>query len=352
MKIALMTIWHVKNYGAELQTYATVKTLKEMGHDVRVIDYRLFQSPKRKSLIGRFLDFAHSISPQNIKFTRFWRKHIPSTKNYLSYNELINDVPDADLYLVGSDQVWNPEITNEKTLAYFLEFVPKEKAKASYASSFGKDKWEAEEALTQKVNTLLHSYKAVACREKQGVDILKEQFSINATHVLDPTLLHTGYEELTGKIKVRNTLVYYQLASTPALYSFAESKAKELGLTFIDVNKNTKLTSTFMWNRRSVEQWVKAIAESSFVITHSFHGVAMCLVHHRPFVAIYESGNKISRLASLLKIAGLENRLFTSIEEAETSGIWQEEINWNNVDSLLKVQRDISFEFLHNLTKE
>ena len=102
MKIALMTIWHVKNYGAELQTYATVKTLQEMGHAVTVIDYRLFETPKRTSFAGRILDFVYSLSPENIKFECFWKKYIPSTKHYISYNELKNDVPDADLYLVGS----------------------------------------------------------------------------------------------------------------------------------------------------------------------------------------------------------------------------------------------------------
>lgn len=351
MKIALMTIWHVKNYGAELQTYATVKTLQEMGHDVCVIDFPLFAMNKRTSLYGRFSDFAHSVSPVNIKFARFWKRHIPATKYYASYEELKSNVPEADIYLVGSDQVWNIDITQEKALAFFLDFVPKGKLMASYASSFGTDKWNANEELTKRVQELLNSFKAIACREKQGIDILKGQFSLNATHVLDPTLLHTGYEELIGKTKTRNTLVYYQLTSTPALYSFAESKAKELGLAFIDVNKNTKLTSTFMWNRRSVEQWIKAIAESSFVITHSFHGVAMCLVHHSPFVAIYESGNRISRLASLLKIAGLEDRLFTSIEAAKHSNVWQKEINWKKVDSLLEIEREKSLEYLRTITK-
>lgn len=352
MKIALMTIWHVKNYGAELQTYATVKTLQEMGHEVCVIDFPLFETQKRTTLVGRILDFAHSIAPANLKFKCFWKRHIPATKYYGTYNELKNEIPKADLYLMGSDQVWNPEITKEKALAYFLDFLPEGKQMASYASSFGTDQWNASEELTQRVQELLNQFKAVACREKQGIDILKKQFSINATHVVDPTLLRTNYEELIGKTKTRKTLAYYQLSSSPALYSFAESKAKALGLKFVDVNKKTNLTSTFTWNRRSVEQWIKAIAESSFVITHSFHGVAMCLVHHRPFVAIYESGNKISRLVSLLKIAGLEDRLFTSIEDAKASNVWYKDINWNKVYTLLKEQREKSLEYLRTITKE
>ena len=347
-----MTIWHVKNYGAELQTYATVKTLQEMGHDVTAIDYRLFEAPKRTSLVGRILDYARKYSPENIKFERFWKKHIPASKHYSSYSELKRNVPDADLYLIGSDQVWNPDITKEMALAYFLDFAPTGKTMASYASSFGTDKWTANEKLTKRVQELLNNFKAVACREKQGVEILKEQFSITATHVLDPTLLRTDYQELIGKIKTKRTLAYYQLSKAPALYKFAVNKAKELGLEFVDINKKTKLTSSFMWNRRSVQQWIQGIAESSFVITHSFHGVAMCLVHHRPFVAIYEKGGRISRLASLLEIAGLQNRLFTSIEDAAASNIWNEEIDWKKVDALLKAEREKSLEYLRAITKK
>ena len=352
MKIALMTIWHVKNYGAELQTYATVKTLQEMGHDVCVIDYRLFERQKRTSIVGKFLNFAHDLAPENIKFENFWRKHIPSTKHYTSYDELKKDVPDADLYLVGSDQVWNPEITKEKALAYFLGFVPAGKPMASYAPSFGTDKWNGTDELTPKVQERLSTFKGVSCREKQGVKILKDNFSIEATHVLDPSLLRTGYEELTGKIRTKKTLAYYQLSKAPALYQFAEGKAKELGLKFVNINKKTKLTSSFMWNRCSVQEWIKGIAESSFVITHSFHGVAMCLVHHRPFVAIYEKGGRISRLASLLEIADLQNRLFSSIEDAAVSNVWNEEINWNKVDILLNAEREKSQEYLYAITKE
>lgn len=352
MKIALMTIWHVKNYGAELQTYATVKTLQEMGHDVCVIDYRLFEMRKRTSFIGRILDFAHNLAPENIKFENFWKKHIPSTKHYISYDELKKDVPEADLYLVGSDQVWNPEITKEKALAYFLDFVPAGKPMASYAPSFGTDKWNGTDELTKKVQERILAFKGVSCREKQGVEILKEQFAIIVPQVLDPSLLRTSYTELTGKIKTKNTLAYYQLRESPFLSAFAQRMASKMGLEYVNVNKKTKLTSSFLWNRRSVEQWIKAIAESSFVITHSFHGVAMCLVHHRPFVVVYENGNKISRIASLLSVAGLSDRLFTTIEVAEASDIWQKEIDWNRVDSLIQVQRNKSMEFLITITSK
>lgn len=352
MKIALLTIWRVKNYGAELQTYATIKTLQELGHDICVIDFRLQEPVKRKSFLGRILDIAHNLSLENLKFLYFWNKYIPSTRYYSTYEELKNTFPDADLYLVGSDQVWNPQITKEKAEAYFLNFVPNSRKLAAYASSFGTDKWIASKELTKIASSKLSFFKGIGCREKQGVDILLNQFSLNAINVLDPTLLRKSYKELIGKVKIKKTLAYYQLYDSSILSDFALKKADEMGLHFIDVNHRVKLTPTFTWNRRSVQQWIKSIAESSFVITHSFHGVAMCLIHHRPFVVIYENGDRISRIASLLDIVDLRCRLFTSIDSASASCIWNEEIDWSRVDELLEEQRIVSIDYLRQITRE
>lgn len=350
-KILLMTIWHVKNFGAELQTYATVKTLQEMGHEVRVIDYRLFYKPKHSSLIGYFIDFAHYIAPENLKFINFWNKYIPKTKHYKCYHDLKKEIPNADLYLVGSDQVWNPKITKEKVLTYFLDFIQEEKQMASYASSFGVDDWQASEDLTQKVQKRLSLFKSVSCREKQGVEILRKHFNITATHVLDPSLLRENYKELTGNVKIKPILTYYQLSDSPRLMHFAQQMAIKLGLQFKNINKKQFLTPSFIWNRCSLQQWIRAIAESSFVITHSFHGLAMCLIYHRPFIVVYENGDRISRITNLLDIVGLRDRLFTSIREAEESNIGLINIDWSKVDSSLQKQRTISLDYLHRITQ-
>ena len=352
MKIALLTIWHCWNYGAELQTYATVRKLQEMGHEVEVIDFRLQEQQKRTSLLGRVSDFMHNCAPVSRKFNRFWKRYISSTKHYLSLDELRKDPPRADLYLVGSDQVWNPQITGKKAAAYFLEFAPDNAELASYASSFGTDKWLGDEEITEIATRQLIKFKGISCREKQGCDILKETFHLDAVHVIDPSLLHGSYPELTGKIKPQKTLAYYQLSESPQLMEFAKRKAEELGLRFVDVNHQSQITSTFSWNRRSVGHWIKAIAESEFVITHSFHGLAMSILYHRPFVVIYNSGNKISRLVSLLHLAGLENRLFTTIEDARHSSVWSESIDYQEVDEHLTKARESSIDYLRSISQK
>lgn len=352
MKITLLTIWRVKNYGAELQTYATVRALKQMGHEVTVLDFRLFESKVKPNLIHRILNIFHSSSPANLKFSSFWKKYIPSSRHYKDKDDLKNNLPKSDMFLVGSDQVWNPEITKEKAATYFLDFVPPHIRKASYASSFGTSEWTGSEALTNLVLTQLRQFYGISCRESQGVEILKQRFSLEGELVLDPTLLHKSYDELIGKLRKRKSLAYYQLYPSHSLRCFAKEKAKEMGLEFIDVNKHTYITHKFLFNRKSVPEWIKAIGESAFVITHSFHGVAMAILHHCQFVVIYENGDKVARIQSLLTLLGLEDRLFLSIEEARLSQIWNVKIDYDKVDALLSTYRVRSLEYLRKITAE
>lgn len=350
MKIALLTIWHCGNYGAEFQTYATVKILNELGHEVDVIDFRLNEIKPKYSVKGRLFDFLHRCAPANRKFTKFWKRYIPATNHYITAEALSKRPPKADLYLVGSDQVWNPQITRSKAHAYFLDFAPQDMDMASYASSFGTDQWQGDEALTTIATRQLGKFKAISCREQQGCDILRNTFNVDAIHVLDPTLLHNAYPELTGNIKQKNTLAYYQLSENEPLRNYAKEKADQLGLQFVDVNHKLFLTSTFIWQRRSVQQWIKTIAESQFVITHSFHGLVLCLLYHRPFVVIYDRGNRSSRIINLLHKVGLENHLFTSISEAEKSDVWHAPINFQQVDKLLADEREKSISYLKRIT--
>ena len=120
MKIALLTIWHIGNYGAEMQTYATVKALQSFGHKVEVIDIRLTDVAKI-SLRGRISKIISIFSPSERKMKSFWRTYIPSSCRFRSLKQLQKNPPKADLYLVGSDQVWNPNIRKKEKFNYFLK---------------------------------------------------------------------------------------------------------------------------------------------------------------------------------------------------------------------------------------
>lgn len=156
MKIALLTIWHAMNYGAELQAYATVKALKQLGHQVEMIDIRLSDCHK-PNLNGRIGNIISSFGPAHTKFEGFWKKYIPVTKRYCSIEQLQNDPPHSDVYMVGSDQVWNPDLTGGFAKLFFLDFGGENVKRISYASSFGTLEWKAKH-LTEDVSKLIERF--------------------------------------------------------------------------------------------------------------------------------------------------------------------------------------------------
>jgi len=351
MKIALLTIWHVKNYGAEMQAYATVKTLGALGHDVTIIDFRL-SDRCTVSLKQRIALAIINLTIAQYKFRKFWKRYFPKTTiRYRNLRELRDNPPQADMYLVGSDQVWNEEITLEKAPAFFLDFGKDDIIRASYASSIGTGVWGGSLELTEIAKKQLKKFKAVSCREKSGTEIIKKVFEIKATTVLDPTLLHIDYSELTGVIKQQNTLVFYPLNRDDQMEEFCKDLSHELNMNFKNINNPSRITRAITWNRLSVGEWLKSIAEASFVVTPSFHGLTFCLTFRKQFIIIKNSinGNRHYRITDLLKELDLEDRFFDCIETAKNAKMWTKKIDYFRVEEKLSQLREESFNYITEL---
>lgn len=347
MRIELLTIWKIENFGAELQTYATVKALKQLGCDVEVIDFPL-NAKKTLSIKERVINLIQSVTPSRHKFRQFWRLYIPSTKRcYKDEKQLSQNPPVADVYMVGSDQVWNPDITKERFLSYFLCFVNNDARRVSYASSFGISEWSFGPEKTELIKSCLDTFSAISCREADGVRILKDEFSIDAIEVLDPSLLFDGYSELTGDMHQNTTLAFYSIFKNPSLRAFAHEIAKKKGLLFQDANKTSYWLNQRIWNRPSVEGWIKTIGESEYVITDSFHGTVLSLLHKKQFVVIYK-GTKSSRITNLLSHLSLMDYYFESVDFARERIDSLQPIDYTVVQHLLDSLREHSWTFLRN----
>ena len=344
MKIALLTIWHEKNYGAELQAYATVKVLQNLGHKVEMIDIRL-SDMEEDSLKHKIASFISMFGQGDRSFNRFWKKYIPTTRRYKNIIDLQNEPPQADVYLVGSDQVWNPDITKDFAKLYFLNFGDKKTYRISYASSFGKETWTHPE-LVAYVREQFSLFFSVSCREESGIGLLREEFGISAQCVVDPTLLLDDYTELTGLLTETPTLVYYPLSYDEDLESYSVQLAKRLGISAINNNSEELLLGRLPWKRTSIEQWVRNIAQAQFVITRSFHGLVFCLLHQRQFAILASRNGRGDRLVNLLKSVGLEDRFYADTEAIEKDRPWERKIDYSTIEPLIVQNRKSSLDFL------
>ena len=193
MNVGIVTFHSANNYGAVLQCYALASTLKSVDSvDVNIIDLPLHGKSNswRSTLRNKILSQS---------FSTFRREFLPS---------VVGRSSKQSLYIFGSDQVWNPQITKAHTDLFFGSWVDSSIPKISYAASFGLSSWKFPEhkGLAKK---LLKTYKAVGVRESSGVDICKDEFSVIAEQVIDPTLLLTDYDSVFKKRAQGKNLVCY-----------------------------------------------------------------------------------------------------------------------------------------------
>lgn len=351
MKIALMTIWREKNFGAEMQCYATVRALQLLDYEVKVIDYRLSDIPN-PTLKQKIIRKIISISPETKSFETFWSRYIPATRHYKNLEDLENDPPEAEIYLAGSDQIWNLNITKDKWKAFFLDFGKSVTKKISYASSFGESKWEWPNKKTE-AKILLDKFIKLAVREKSGQSILKNEFQLPAELVIDPTLLHEDYKDLIGEPETKPILAYYPLGKIPGFEDFIYKVAQDLQLKPVNINYTKKLFGKITWERTTLLEWLETISSASLVITPSFHGLAFSLIYNRQFIIIQnqEGKGRSSRMTNLLETLGLSDRYFENVKTADNSKIWTKPIDFKPVNKILKDLRNKSWDYLKDNLK-
>ena len=154
MKIAIITLHRVYNYGSALQAYATQTVFERAGYEAEVIDYITEQRTKKQimktaaagsnkgmsSTAYRFFKMF-SVLLKEMTFGKFVKKNLHLTKQYITADDLEKDPPQADIYVTGSDQTWNSQYNGGVDRGFFLTFAPKDKAKVSFVASFGKAQW-------------------------------------------------------------------------------------------------------------------------------------------------------------------------------------------------------------------
>lgn len=334
-KVNLLTIHFGNSYGAVMQTYATCKLLEEAGHTVTVINLTV---PQRK---------ISKLSPQYIKsaireytFNKFKKKCFsPMTQEGYSINEC--RIPDADYTVVGSDQVWNRDITGRFGKAFFLDFVNSKQKRISLSSSFGKSVWNEDKGYTEEVKQELEKFVALSVREHTAVDILRDTFGLESVQLLDPTLGYGKFEHLILNNKPSEQIFPFLLNTSKEAIKRAELIAKE---TATPIFKHSSYTATFA---NSPRHWLTNIHNAKFVITDSFHGLALSIIYHKNFFVFCADPKKFTRLQSLLQLIGHEERFVTSEEDfLKRKEQLMQPIDYTRVDAILKKEQEKYREFI------
>lgn len=335
--IRILTFHSAYSYGAVLQTYALYKFLSDRYTDVKVIDFRpsyftlrwVWNRPKTWLLCFQF---------------RFRKTKIKYTNNF-SADDLRKSAPIADVYVIGSDQVWNPEITKSVQDIYFGDFIPRTIKKISYAASFGQSSFLDSEI--QKMRSLIHDFAAISVREESAVSLCHQVLGLDATCVLDPTFLIDDYTHLFHAKKIKNELGVFVLDNnSDEVFNVALMIAQKMLLHPKILNKNRPLKGFKIIPYPSISCFLKEIYNSRFIITNSFHGLVFSIIFNKQFAFVSTNHKNETRAQSILEKLELKDRLFYSYEALAQSNIWDNTIDYSAVNSQLAKLRMQSIFFL------
>lgn len=374
MKIGILTLPLHTNFGGILQAYALQTTLERMGHNVEVLQNTTNIGNTFHSLIMPLVyakRIARNILSENkipIFFERKAKREIPIIRQhtdrflaqYLKLREIkhLSEInpSDYDAIVVGSDQVWRAiyfkGMWQTNISDAFLDFTKGwEIKRIAYAASFGVDNWEYNKNETRLCADAAKIFDAISVREDSGVKLCREKLNVEATHVLDPTMLLNKDDYMT-LVSAANTpessgdMLCYILDPTPFKTFVVNKIATEQSLTPFNVNAQIDNHSLDVNERIQppVEQWLRGFHDAKYVVTDSFHACVFSIIFGKPFIAIGNASRGMTRFSSLLRQFGLESRLIT-----ETNSALPVELSiLTEIDELLSRQIQISRKFLND----
>lgn len=340
MRINTLTTYDVYNYGASLQAYALQQYLMSLGHEVEIINYQpdyltrkynyKWVNPESKLSKYAITRATYRVMKYLQRQTTLGRKRMFDTFNhqvlketpikYTSYEALCAQPPQADLYMAGSDQIWNVFYEAGRDPAFFLEFV-KHGHKASYAASFSY--LDIDEGNKARIKKSLETFNAVAVREFQGLDILNGM-GIKGTWVLDPVFLLTTeqWKQLMSPIPPKeNYLLIYDFEGNKELKQFAKEYARRNNLKIYAIADTYPLLyadRNFM--KAGPKEFVSMIYHCKAFISNSFHGTAFSIIFNKPVFVFNRHRHKVnSRMESLMTLFDLKNCILNSPNEWENA---------------------------------
>lgn len=366
-KVSIITIFDNPNFGTYLQALALGLMVEKNGAKAEIVHYERPTWHIFPKLLMRF----HSLEPlyilkaylrknkriiQQYECRSFVAKKISVSKTYYSYDELIKNPPKADIYLTGSDQVWNTTHNHGVDKTFYLGYAPKKAPKYAYAASIGMS--EIPQEFKEETYRLLSRYKRISVREKSNIDLLAS-IGINSEQVLDPTLLLDKEEWRVYARQLIFTEPYLLVYSVESkerdaiVGAVAQKVARIKGLKVYEVNyfdeKKMIPGCDKHFFHATPDLFLSLIANASYVVVSSFHGTAFSINFNKDFLSVAPDRFS-SRVDGILKMTGLECRKVSYIEEV-TSELIGNPIDYSFANKRLKEEREKSKLFLEKIIK-
>lgn len=359
MKIGILSMQHVRNYGSFLQAYALKTTLESLGHQCEFVEIEKGETlpgleRNLKYLLGmaikRYLNWdAISTFISRLKYTKIYQERFDNL--YLpelgihkhSFNEY-------DLVVIGSDEVFN---FNQRAAYGFTTQlygdVKNAKKVISYAGSFGTttveiiDQYGVRDILANAMNNLV----AVSVRDINSFKVVKNLLGKEPSFNIDPVLMF-DYQKYAVEPKEKDYIIVYSYPNRikgkeeiEAIKRFAKEKDKKL----------ISICFYFPWCDETVIphpfEVLGYMKNASYIITDTFHGSVMSIKFNKQFVALVRDSNR-QKMSSLLEQFGLGERMCESFDDLNER--IEKKINYSAVNTQIESEIRKSVEYLKTNT--
>lgn len=380
LNVGILTTFFSKNYGAALQAYATKKAIETLGYTSEFINYQKtsteyyipISTPKEQemqSLIKKIGQKAKNFSAKLKKnqklsdgslirdkeFDSFVNDYLKiGSILYTSPKDFICNVPKMpyDVFLCGSDQIWNPIVHNFDDV-YYLNF-PTTAKKVSYASSVAYNRFSESEI--ERICAAISSIDSISVREKSTVEWMQPHMKKKINHVIDPTFLLNKNEwlNLTSEkhFDKKYILVYLlnyneQNKNTVGLISDLARKkgCRIICLPYTSIKFPKDIEVEYRYDI-APNDFIQLLNGAESVITNSFHATALSINLNIPFFVVSSRDrNKDlqTRISDLLEETGLNNRKIYS----DTQSICMaNDIDYESVNKIISIRRNEGIEYL------
>ena len=361
--VGILTFHCADNFGAMLQAYGLKTYLREHGVRADIIPYeppfvtgRYWWIPyiptggldviiyNAWSGWKRNLKLGWAFFKRRTKIKHFSEKYLTRSggrRFYLSRQLRKNFY---QCLIVGSDQIWNPDVTLGLRKEYFGAFENKNKKKViAYAASLGGESLDA--VYDTEFSELLKSVDHISVRECAAIPYIRQFCKNDILAVLDPVFLlkKEVWQKIEKKIEDERYILVYLMERNDRLVDYVKELAKKEELSIVQIGSEVDLDESCILTNHVAGpvEFLGYIHNADYVVTNSFHGVAFSIIFQKKFT-VFQHSSRGTRISNILEILKLENRLYQEDRKQEIDF----HVEWNEVEKLLEKNVKLAEDYL------
>ena len=373
MKVGIITMQRICNYGSYLQAYGLKKMIEALGHEVCFVDYKagkpvmsssrdriryVLASVKKKAIrtVSRS-ETASAVLPRDFRLTACSRrKYRDIYWPALGLTDRAQYHTKVDTLVIGSDEVFNC-LQNNPDVGFSTELFG-DRANAdriiTYAASFGNATYEGLESkgVLDTVRRLVSRYNAVSVRDRNSLEIMHKLLPGKEIYEnLDPVLMFDFGRRKRKPVDISDYIVVYAYRGRlseeeiSAVRAFAKAENKMI----VSIGGYHSFADRYV--QVSPFHVLDYFENADYVITDTFHGTIFSAISHTKFGVLVRNGHgrvygNSEKLCDLLRRLDCQQRIISSLDRLPETV--KEDMDFDRVDEIVRKERIRTREYLKN----